>query len=731
MKIISKIISIVLIITVNSCMSVGYDSVRIKTSDEDATIIYEDEEHKGFVDVKTDGISDIELEVIHEDYIAISRNIVPKKEQRWKISKRETGKTGIVEFVTVFLTGTVLLSIGYFSNISEYITEEEREQNNLFMYSGGAIAALGLGINFYNDGYVLDWQKNYEIDMMNYFLYDKDGYHKKTGISKYGHNKNGEYINGDYFTGPIRDGNKEGYGIYYSKSKKTKYIGSFNFDRLKGYGVIISDNDISYGTYVNGYENGSLVRFTEEGNFIESWDGGKLLQSELYTTKVYSKYDLIVMENYNGLVDGQFDAISKDGKIQVKDGTFNNGRLVAGTLIYSSGLVLNGDFKNDNLIKGTVFYPDGRIYTGELKDGLLNGYGILSFSDNSTYEGELLNGVYDGQGSYTDASGNEYVGDFDNGIFSGNGKIEFYDGGFYQGDFKNGTYYGSGILVMGNGETFEGSFLDGLPHGNGIYKYKEKIQRAEYYQGVRIDQAYQMEKNLETYKYEQETKKKLEEQKRLEAKRLAAERQKQLELKRKKKQQKNNINKLLAGFTGFAIGEMSGFDTLSSLELGSELMKISEGDTSILESMLQESIKSLKMSTAGTYSGDQSVFVSKKIEASIPMAKSNLNKKNTDTRKIITKTVTTSITSRRSDSENEALKEAKNAALYELKLKLHNYGMVDQRMLLITDITFSNITFEFKEENKLYPAGYKASLDAEWTGRLYVSSGATEVMIDN
>lgn len=614
MKLLNKFVCIILILSINGCLSVEKDSIRITASESDATIIYQDNEAIGSLEISTENISEAEIRIIHEDYKPITKKIIPNKKPRVQISDR--ANLGILGSIFVGLSGLALAMVGGISNdTSDFLTEEEQQRNNYMLYSGWGLVGLSLGISMYNNEDVLDWKEKYFINMIYNSLYDKEGFHKETGYSKGGYNRNGEYLNGDIFTGSFTNGKKNSYGVFYSFKDKTKYIGTYNNDILEGPGLLISEDEISYGNYRNGYLDGYLVRLSNEGDYIENWEGGNLLKSESYNSKIASKYDFIVMSNYDGLISGTYDAISKDGKIQIKEGEFINGELVNGTMIYSSGLIISGLFSEDELTSGVIYYPDGKIYTGDLTDGKLTGYGTLSFADNSKFEGFLVDGSYEGIGQYIDSLGNLYYGNFENGIFSGTGKLEFYDGGYYEGNFNNGTYNGIGKMVMGNGETFEGSFKNGLPHGDGIYKYKDKIQRAEYYEGARIDQAYQLEKNLKTYKLEQEAKKKIEEQKRLEAQRLAEERQKQLEAERKKQQQKDNVNKLLAGVAGFAIGQTWGMDTANSIQLGAEMIKVVEGDTSTLEAMMRDDLKALQMTTAGSFSGDQSVFTAKKIEA--------------------------------------------------------------------------------------------------------------------
>lgn len=608
MKLLKNIISIILIISITGCVSVGYDEVTITTSNNDAKIIYNSNVSKGSMTVKTDGIDQIEYTVIHPDYDDINKIIKPPKKRRSEFLTRSEYSKSIATTLLLTLggmiTGTLSWGLGYIDG---------SEEVGPITVIGFGTLAVGLISLFYNEGSTSNWSKNYGVNMQPYSLYNNEGYHKETGFNKFGQNKEGYSINGDHFTGNYINGKKEGMGLYWSKELDTTFLGSFTDDNLNGFAIEKTKTMTTYVSFKDNIKIGYGINISNDEITLEYWGNGQLLTSEDYGAKIQSKYNLMFLGKSDGLVNGKGYAASLDGKIYVKDGVFDNGRLVSGTLVYASGLVLSGDFINDEITNGSIYYPDGRIYSGEFVNGKLSGFGSMSFSDNSTYEGNLLNGIYEGEGKYTDELGNLYQGQFKNGIFSGIGRLDYYDGGYYEGSFMYGTYNGSGKMVMGNSETFEGTFKDGLPHGQGIYKFNDKIQRAEYYEGVRIDQAYQLEKNLETYKLEQETKKKLEEQKRLEAKRFAEERQKKLEEDRKKQQSKDNVNQLLAGVAGFAVGEMLGFETSDSLKLGSELIKVSKGDTSTLEKMLLDDLKSLQMSTTGSYSGDQSIFVTKEL----------------------------------------------------------------------------------------------------------------------
>ena len=129
---------------------------------------------------------------------------------------------------------------------------------------------------------------------------------------------------------------------------------------------------------------------------------------------------------------------------------------------------------------------------GTWDGGKLQSPAKFTFSDGTVYEGSHNNSVRNGNGTLRTPEGDSYTGTFVHGTIEGKGTYTFASGTVYTGELKGGTFEGKGLLAKANGESFEGPFVGGVPDGSGIYKFSDRVERAEYYQGKRIDQAYQI-----------------------------------------------------------------------------------------------------------------------------------------------------------------------------------------------------------------------------------------------
>jgi hypothetical protein len=232
-------------------------------------------------------------------------------------------------------------------------------------------------------------------------------------------------------------------------------------------------------------------------------------------------------EGVNGQADGIGSAIRKDGMRFIIDGLFIEGEFVAG--------------KMENVYEVSM--------EGEFMDMKLNGFGRHITENKAILEGNFVDGKLDGKGETIDPSGMQYVGDFKNGAFEGKGKI-----------------------TRRNGEMYDGEFLAGKPHGSGIYKDGSTIERCEYYEGQRIDQAYLIRKENE----------RAERQRQLEQLQ-AQQRQEYLAQQQKKKSSNGLFGALLMG-TGFGIaGASVGMDAMQAVEFGGAMFQdVQSGGTSNL-----------------------------------------------------------------------------------------------------------------------------------------------------
>jgi len=256
-------------------------------------------------------------------------------------------------------------------------------------------------------------------------------------------------------------------------------------------------------------------------------------------------------EGANGLADGIGSAIRKDGVRFIIDGFFIAGEFVAG--------------KMENVYEVSM--------EGEFKDMKLNGFGRHITENKAILEGTFVDGKLDGQGETIDPSGMQYVG-----------------------DFKNGTFEGKGKITRPNGEMYDGEFVAGKPHGFGIYKDGSTIERCEYYEGQRIDQAYQMK--LQADRIERERKL---------AELQAKQRQEYLAQQQKKKSSNGLLGALAMGAGAGLLGSSAGMDAMQAVELGGAMFQdVQSGGTSNLNNYKSNMMADFEAKRAQyeTYSND-------------------------------------------------------------------------------------------------------------------------------
>lgn len=73
----------------------------------------------------------------------------------------------------------------------------------------------------------------------------------------------------------------------------------------------------------------------------------------------------------------------------------------------------------------------------------------------------LRDGMPDGYGVITRPDGSVYVGNFANGQIQGKGKISYPGGASYEGEFREGKPHGDGICTYSTGESEECTFVLG------------------------------------------------------------------------------------------------------------------------------------------------------------------------------------------------------------------------------------------------------------------------------
>ena len=487
-----------LILSICSCTTSG--TFSIKSSNPASEIYVEDSrEGTGIVGSYTTENENLNVTIKTPDHDDLNEVIAPDYISDAERSEKPPYEMSASQGVALgtLIVGPIYLFIGFLlqgiemDDNEEYVMESDSLES-IFLQIGGVIT--GIGVPFLIDSLVPkpEWKDSYSFDVSSLSHFDAQGYNRKTGFNKFGVNRSGQFEDGSSFSGRILNGVMQGFGTW-TTAEGDEYKGTFTSGKLGGFAASsYADGSEYFGFWSGGEKNGAGVLI--EGNrqqTFQKWYMGELTLSEPHEARITgSRYNWIFLSNSNkdGLADGSGNAITADGSMLIESGIFSEGELVSGKMIFPDGTKYEGRFNGDLFIEGRIVYSDGRVYEGDLNNGAADGLGKMTFSDGTVYVGE----------------------------------------------FRNGNYNGEGKIVKSNGESFEGSFVDGKPHGSGIFFKDGRVERCEYYQGERIDQAYlirqENEKQLAAIREERiliaKERQDREEQQRLEKERQEAERKK-------------------------------------------------------------------------------------------------------------------------------------------------------------------------------------------------------------
>lgn len=75
---------------------------------------------------------------------------------------------------------------------------------------------------------------------------------------------------------------------------------------------------------------------------------------------------------------------------------------------YFENVSFTGTFENNKMIYGTMTWPNRTVYVGYFENNELNGLGTIKWTNNSKYEGMFTNGIINEIGIYIDNEGNVY-----------------------------------------------------------------------------------------------------------------------------------------------------------------------------------------------------------------------------------------------------------------------------------------------------------------------------------
>jgi hypothetical protein len=102
----------------------------------------------------------------------------------------------------------------------------------------------------------------------------------------------------------------------------------------------------------------------------------------------------------------------------------------------------------------------GYIYKGQFKNGLMDGWGNISYHEGGDYIGHFRENKMSGQGTYTWFNGTKYkyVGGWKDGMKHGQGEMFYADGSKYVGEFMDDRKNGQGTLTNVDGSVEKGQW---------------------------------------------------------------------------------------------------------------------------------------------------------------------------------------------------------------------------------------------------------------------------------
>ena len=287
------------------------------------------------------------------------------------------------------------------------------------------------------------------------------------------------------------------------------------------YNLIINNiiYNISYeGDIINNYENGNGLKIS-----IKSDTKDKLIEEGTFTNGKLKRGKIIFND---GIIAETVTKINPDTK-KATSGWFNNLDLFGfGKLSYPNGETHEGIFAKQ-ILYGTIKFPTGQIIetkNGYFKNFYLNNYGKITYPDGTICEGKFKDAVLHGKGKIYEPDGYFEEGIFKDGILfkgkknvpnryiaegkfkinglNGKGKICFaYDKSCEEGIFKDGKLHGQGKISQPNKYIVEGNFNMGKLNGIGkIINLQSGIKKEGMFQNGLLHGKGEMTVDFITYK---------------------------------------------------------------------------------------------------------------------------------------------------------------------------------------------------------------------------------------
>jgi hypothetical protein len=228
--------------------------------------------------------------------------------------------------------------------------------------------------------------------------------------------KNNNIYNGNW----NKDGEMEGYGIYYLNDRQIITEGVWNNGNIVFGRIFLSNGDIYEGEMKNSIPDGKgkLIFVKNKEKYIGDFKMGEMTGKGTFIFEDNTEYSGYIE---NGIFNGK-------GKMKWENGTEYTGDFVDSTLC-GEGTITNiqnekyeGNFdKNEFNGEGTYYFNNGDIYKGNFEYGIKKGNGTYTRNDNVIFEGNWNDDLPNGNGVIT-YSGNQLKGFWRNGAFVGSSK---------------------------------------------------------------------------------------------------------------------------------------------------------------------------------------------------------------------------------------------------------------------------------------------------------------------
>ena len=223
--------------------------------------------------------------------------------------------------------------------------------------------------------------------------------------------------NNIYYGNWNKDGEMEGYGIYYLNDRQITTEGIWNNGNIVFGRIFFTNGDIYEGEMKNSIPDGKgkLIFVKNKEKYIGDFKMGEMSGKGTFTFEDSTEYSGYIE---NGVFNGK-------GKMKWENGTEYIGDFVDSTLC-GEGTITNiqnekyeGNFdKNEFNGEGTYYFNNGDIYKGNFEYGIKKGNGTYTRNDNVVFEGNWNDDLPNGNGVIT-YSGNQLKGFWRNGAFVG------------------------------------------------------------------------------------------------------------------------------------------------------------------------------------------------------------------------------------------------------------------------------------------------------------------------